>query len=134
MLKLGRYPHQKIQSSHLKIEVWPFYAEHGGFRLAVSHWPSAYIWILGSQVVESSVYICFHSLLTSSLAEKSSSKLHFDENKFEDKETKVFKKVAYPIKREIVIFYGAKIPAENHFPLERALTSNRKSDGKALVT
>ena len=25
---------------------------------------------------------------------------------------------------------GAKIPAVNHFPLERALTSNRKSDGR----
>ena len=46
----------------------------------------------------------------------------------------MFKKVAYPIKRETVMFYGAKIPAENHFPPKRALTSNRKSDGKALVT
>ena len=25
---------------------------------------------------------------------------------------------------------GAKIPAVNHFPLELALTSNRKSDGR----
>ena len=32
------------------------------------------------------------------------------------------------------MFQGAKLPAVNHFPLERVLTSNRKSDGKALVT
>ena len=66
----------------LKIEVWPSYAAHGGFWLAVSHGLSAHIWILGSWVVESSFHICCHSLLTSSLAEKSSSKLRFDENKF----------------------------------------------------
>ena len=42
-----------------KIEVWPPYATHGGFRLAVSHCPSAHIWILGSRVVTSSFYICF---------------------------------------------------------------------------
>ena len=70
--------------------VWPSYAAHGGFRLAVSHWPSAHIWILGSRVVESSFHICFHSLLTSSLAD--------------NQEAKVFKKVAYPIKRGIVMF------------------------------
>jgi len=56
---------------------------HGGFQLAVFRLPIGYR-ILGSPVVESSFHICFHPLLTSSLAEKSSSKLHFDENKFDN--------------------------------------------------